>query len=150
MYCLYISLRVSLCCQKSVLVSVWSVLSWCVHSCLMSCMLYVVCSGWIGVGLQVIHCFGAYQCLGDGRLELQQPFRIFLCVFALLLSYSFSTPLFLPYFVYLSYFIIFSILVLMSKCLGKHSRMSFTFPLTILNGTCFLHKAKSLFLQLKL
>ena len=31
-------MRISLCFPKSVLVSVWSVLSRCVHFCLMSCM----------------------------------------------------------------------------------------------------------------
>ena len=38
MYCLYNSVRVSFCCPKSVSVSVRSVLSRCVHFCLMSCM----------------------------------------------------------------------------------------------------------------
>ena len=38
MYCLYISVRAYFCCPKSVPVSVQSVLSRCVHFCLMSCM----------------------------------------------------------------------------------------------------------------
>ena len=38
MYCLYISVRVSFCCPKSVPVNARSVLSRCVHFCLMSCM----------------------------------------------------------------------------------------------------------------
>ena len=38
MYCLYISVRVSLCCLKSVSVSVQGILSLCVYFCLMLCM----------------------------------------------------------------------------------------------------------------
>ena len=38
MYCLYISVRVSLCCPKYVPVSVRIVFSLCVHFSLMSCM----------------------------------------------------------------------------------------------------------------
>ena len=41
MYCLYISFRVSLCFPNSAPVSVRSVLSWCVHFCLMSCMWFL-------------------------------------------------------------------------------------------------------------
>ena len=40
MYCLYMSVRVSLCCPKSVPVG-WSMSSQCVHFCFM-CIVYVV------------------------------------------------------------------------------------------------------------
>ena len=50
---------------------------------------------------------------------------------ALLLSKLFS--LFLPSFVTLSYFIL---AVPMRECFGKHSCMSSSFPIAILNGTC--------------
>ena len=56
----------------------------------------------------------------------------FSSVSALLLSKL--TPLFLPSSVSLSYFIL---AVPMLECLGKYSSMRSTFPLAILNGTCF-------------
>ena len=51
---------------------------------------------------------------------------------ALLLSIL--TPLFLPSFVSLSYFIL---AVPIRECLGKHLCTSSPFPIAILNGTCF-------------
>ena len=35
----------------------------------------------------------------------------------------------------------------MRECLGKHLRMSSTFPIAILNGTCFFREAKWSFRQ---
>ena len=56
----------------------------------------------------------------------------FFLVPALLLSIL--TPVFLSASVALSYFIL---AVPWRKCLGKHSCMSYSFPIAILNGTCF-------------
>ena len=65
-----------------------------------------------------------------------------------------SLYLYRPLYVLTSIFIIFclsssavsvSSLILavpVRECLGKNSCVSFTFPIAILNGTCFLHEAK--------
>ena len=55
----------------------------------------------------------------------------YFCVSVFTSDLSILMPL-LSYSVSLSYFIL---AVLMRKCLGKHSFMSFTFPIAILNGT---------------
>ena len=44
-------------------------------------------------------------------------------------------------FVALSYFIL---AVPMRNCLGKHSCMSYTFPIVILNGTCCFRSVKAM------
>ena len=65
------------------------------------------------------------------RLGCSRASGLFLFVPAVL--FSILTPLFCPYLsVSLSYFII---SVPMRECLGKHSCMSSTFPIAILNGT---------------
>ena len=60
----------------------------------------------------------------------RQDFFFFVPAFLL----SILTRLFLPSSVSLSYFIL---AVPMRECLGQHSCMSSTFPIAILNGTCF-------------
>ena len=74
MYCLCVSVRVSFCCLKSVPVSVRSVLSRCVHFCLMSCMwslrlsdvssvttrIFVECL--CGIVVLVVVCVGVLLC----------------------------------------------------------------------------------------
>ena len=74
-----------------------------------------------------------------GRLALAivRQSRLIFFVPALPLSIH-ILPFFRSY-VSLSYFIL---AVPMRECLGKHSRMSSTFPIAILNGTCFFREAK--------
>ena len=68
------------------------------------------------------------------RLGCDRPWGLLLFVPAVL--FSILTPLFCPSSsVSLSYFIL---AVPMRECLGKHSCMSFPFPIAILNGTSFL------------
>ena len=64
---------------------------------------------------------------------------------------SILTPLFLlSWPISLSYFIL---AVPMHECLGKHSCISFTFPIAMLNGTCFFQTVQlqvcNVYLELK-
>ena len=73
---------------------------------------------------------------GEDRPELQiRPLGLHFFVPALLLSML--THLFLSSSLSLSYFIL---AIPMRKCLGKHWCMSSSFPIAILNGTCFFRQ----------
>ena len=68
-----------------------------------------------------------------GRSSSFRPSRLF-CSFVPALLLFILTPLFLPFsFVSLFYFIL---AIPMPECFGRHSCMSSTFPIAILNGTC--------------
>ena len=96
-------------------------------------------SGWIiGVGLGWLDNSSTASGLanpGEGRPELQlKPLRLlFICPFASFHTRNFLLVLF---FVYLSYFTILTVPI--REYLGKCWLASFTFPIAILNGTCFL------------
>ena len=64
--------------------------------------------------------------------------------FACCTCFHIFTPLFLPSSISLYYFIL---AVPMRECLVKHSCMSSTFPIAILNGTCFFPDSATMLTQ---
>ena len=80
-----------------------------------------------------IHCFGAWR--PRGKMDLSYSFRpLRLDFFQSALLLSMLTHLFLSSSLSLSYFIL---AVPIRRCLGKHSCMSSSFPIVILNDTWF-------------
>ena len=103
-------------------------LSWAVRAVrlLNSCLLYFLCVvfPFVSFLLNSFVCFSYYSLAW--RLATVRPSGLFLCLFHI---HSFRLISTLT--VYLSYFIV---AISMRKCLGKHSWMSSTFPISILSG----------------